>query len=115
MPPALLLLLQIAVILFLSRLAMPVAKRLGQPPVIAEMVAGLLLGPSLLGWIAPEVSSSCSPPARCRRSACSASSASSLFMFLVGLEIESRMSGGPWRWSPARSIALPFALGAPSR
>ncbi len=39
------LLLQIAVILALCRLLHGILKRMGQPPVIGEIIAGLLLGP----------------------------------------------------------------------
>ena len=51
-----LLLLQIAVILAVCRLATPLFAKLRQPPVIAEMMAGLLLGPSCVGWLAPHLS-----------------------------------------------------------
>src|SRR5690349_18802308 len=46
--------LQIAVILLFCRLVGAVARRFGQPQVVAEMVAGVLLGPSLFGLLAPE-------------------------------------------------------------
>src|SRR5581483_8015571 len=45
---------QLAVILAFCRLVGIVARRAGQPQVVAEMVAGVLLGPSLLGWLWPE-------------------------------------------------------------
>jgi Kef-type K+ transport system membrane component KefB len=48
-----LLLVQIAAILAICRLLHGIASRLGQPPVVGEIVAGLLLGPSFFGWIAP--------------------------------------------------------------
>ncbi|MGB5834975.1 MAG: cation:proton antiporter [Thiohalocapsa sp.] len=43
--------LQLALILFCARLAAEVAERLGAPSVIGELVAGIVLGPSLLGWL----------------------------------------------------------------
>src|SRR5437879_13066861 len=46
--------LQIAVILLFSRLVGAVALRFGQPQVVAEMLAGVLLGPSLFGLLWPE-------------------------------------------------------------
>ena len=45
--------LQIAVILLTYRLLWPLFRRLGQVQVVAIMVAGFLLGPSVLGWIWP--------------------------------------------------------------
>ena len=47
------LLLQVAVVLALSRVMRRAFARLGQPPVVGEMVAGLMLGPSLFGWLFP--------------------------------------------------------------
>ncbi len=49
-----LLLLQIIVILLASRLVGYLFRLLHQPQVMGEMIAGILLGPSLLGWVSPE-------------------------------------------------------------
>ena len=49
----LILLVQIALILGLSRLMGVLFARFHQPQVIGEMVAGIMLGPSLFGWLAP--------------------------------------------------------------
>lgn len=56
------LLLQLAVLLFAARALAEIAQRLGQPSVVGEILAGILLGPSLLSgffpalgaWIVPE-------------------------------------------------------------
>jgi Kef-type K+ transport system membrane component KefB len=45
--------LQWAVILATCRLAGWVFRHFGQPQVVSEMIAGVLLGPSLLGWLWP--------------------------------------------------------------
>ena len=45
--------LYLLVILLMARVFAEVASRLGAPPVIGEILAGVLLGPSLLGWIEP--------------------------------------------------------------
>lgn len=45
--------LQLMMILIAARLFSEMAGRLGAPPVIGELLAGVVLGPSLLGWIAP--------------------------------------------------------------
>jgi len=47
--------LQMAVILGACRLVGALARRVGQPQVVGEMVAGGLLGPSLLGLLFPEI------------------------------------------------------------
>lgn len=47
------LLMQIAALLLSARLLAEFARRIGVPPIIGEMTAGILLGPSLLGWVAP--------------------------------------------------------------
>src|ERR1700686_620208 len=57
------LVLQIAVILLASRIVGMLFKKIRQPQVIGEMVAGILLGPSLLGWAAPALSKAIFPAA----------------------------------------------------
>ncbi len=49
------LLTQIVLIIVLARVMAVACRRIGQPGVIGETAAGLLLGPSLLGWLAPGV------------------------------------------------------------
>lgn len=49
------LLLQIAVLLLTARLLAEIAQRWGQPSVLGEILAGIILGPSLLGWFAPAI------------------------------------------------------------
>jgi Kef-type K+ transport system membrane component KefB len=46
--------LQLAFILVICRVVGLAAKKIGQPQVIGEMVAGVLMGPSLFGWLLPE-------------------------------------------------------------
>lgn len=49
-------LLQLSVIILVARLANVALRRLGQPGAVGEILAGLLLGPSLLGYLFPSVS-----------------------------------------------------------
>ena len=48
-------LLQLAVLILVSRLVAVLFRRLGQPNVVGEIAAGLMLGPSLFGWLLPDV------------------------------------------------------------
>ncbi len=54
--------LAVVVILLTCRLVVLVAGRFGQPPVVGEMIAGVLLGPSLFGLVAPGISAHVFPP-----------------------------------------------------
>ena len=45
--------IQIAAILLAARICGEIALRLKAPPIIGELCAGIILGPSLIGWIAP--------------------------------------------------------------
>ena len=47
------LLLQIAIVLLSARLFAEVAVYFGIPPIIGEIFAGIIIGPSLLGWVDP--------------------------------------------------------------
>ena len=51
----LVLLLQIAVILAVCRMMGWLANRFQQPIVVGEMLAGIMLGPSLFAWLAPDL------------------------------------------------------------
>src|SRR5215211_923209 len=48
-------LVQLAVIIVAARLFGTLARRVGQPSVVGEIVAGLILGPSLFGWLSPDL------------------------------------------------------------
>jgi Kef-type K+ transport system membrane component KefB len=109
-----LLLLQIAVILAVCRLLHAIAGRLGQPSVIGEIIAGLLLGPSFLGWIAPAFYARLFPPESFPVLNELSQVGLVLFMFLVGLHLDlaevyalRRVAG----LAGLLSIAVPFALG----
>lgn len=113
--------MQIAVILGVCRLVGIVAKRLGQPQVVAEMIAGVVLGPSLLGLFFPEIQRAIFPwdSAQATRDTQSYLFPASqlglaLYMFVVGLEFRMDIIRQHLFSSVAVSLAgmlAPFLLG----
>src|SRR4249919_961658 len=79
--------LQMFVILALCRACGWAARRfLRQPQVIGEMIAGVILGPSLLGGIAPELQQLLFPPGSKLLLNAVAQIGIAIYMFLVGLD-----------------------------
>jgi len=114
MPSFKLLLLQVGTILIVTRLVGLLFKRLHQPSVVGEMVAGILLGPSLLGWLAPEWSARLFPPASLGYLNLLSQVGLLLFMFLVGLELDLghlRELGRAAVMTSQVSIVAPFVMG----
>lgn len=108
-------LLALAVMIALGRLLAVVFRRLEQPPVMAEVVAGVLLGPSLLGHVAPSVSAFLLPPAIAPYLGVVSQLGVILYMFLVGLELNAELLRGRAHATVAishASIVAPFLLGA---
>jgi Kef-type K+ transport system membrane component KefB len=87
MPNLFTLVLQITVILAVCRLTGSLFRKFHQPRVVGEMFAGILLGPSLLGWIAPQFSAYLFPPASLGFLNALSQVGVVIFMFLVGLGI----------------------------
>ena len=100
----LLLLGQIALILALARIVGSVMTRFGQPPVIGEILAGILLGPSVLGWIAPGAMTALFPADLRPPLALLSQLGLILFMFVVGLELD--LGALPQRFRSVLTIAL---------
>lgn len=113
--------LQIVVILLVCRLVGLLAARLGQPQVVAEMIAGVLLGPSLFGLFFPEVQAWIFPwdGSQQKRDTQSYLFPASqlglaLYMFIVGMEFRTDVIRHNYRASIAVSLAgmvAPFVLG----
>ena len=105
---------QVIVIVTVSRLLGVAMRRIGQPMVIAEVTAGIMLGPSLLGWVLPDVSAVLFAPDSLQILQMLAQVGLVLFMFLVGLELDPKLLRGRTRTSVAisqTSIVVPFLLG----
>ena len=80
-------LLALAAVVLVGRLLGAVLRAFGQPPVIGEVLGGILLGPSLLGRVAPEVSTYVLPASVAPALSVVAQLGVVLYMFLVGLEL----------------------------
>jgi len=107
-------LLALAVIIVTARLLGALFARLKQPPVIGEVLAGILLGPSLLGRVAPSVSGYLLPTSVAPFLSVLAQVGIILYMFLVGLELDTGLLRKRTHATVAVShagIVLPFVLG----
>lgn len=113
--------LQLAVILLFCRFVGFLARRLGQPQVVAEMIAGVLLGPSLFGLIFPEAQAWLFPWDRAQKLRDTqsylfpaAQLGLALYMFVVGMEFRVDIVAKRLRSAIAVSAAgmlAPFGLG----
>lgn len=79
-------LLQILAIVIASRAMGRLLRHCGQPPVIGELAAGIALGPSLFGRIAPDAFAMLFPPSSLGTLLALSQVGLIFFMFLVGLE-----------------------------
>lgn len=106
--------LQLAAVLVVCRIVSALATRIGQPPVVGEMIAGVLLGPSLFGYFFPHAQQTLFPPASKPILFAGAQIGLALYMFTVGLEfrldlVRSRLSSA--FAISAAGILVPFVLG----
>ena len=106
--------LQLAAVLVVCRLVCWVAVKFGQPPVVGEMIAGVILGPSLLGYLLPQVQQWLFPAASRPILFSGAQIGLALYMFTVGLDfrmdlIRSRLKSA--LAISASGILVPFILG----
>jgi Kef-type K+ transport system membrane component KefB/nucleotide-binding universal stress UspA family protein len=86
----LLVLVQLAILLFASRVLGELMRRLNQPPVIGELLAGVVLGPSLFGWFFPAAYTTIFPASQLQADLLSAISWLGVLFLLVvtGLETD---------------------------
>ena len=87
-------LLAVAVVITVAQLLGQLADRLGQPRVLGDIVGGILLGPSLLGALQPQLSAWLFSPAVRTQLNLLGQLGLVLFMFLVGLELNPRLLQG---------------------
>ncbi|ANW63645.1 potassium transporter [Mycobacterium sp. djl-10] len=108
--------LQLAVILAACRLAGLLAQRLGQPQVVGEMIAGVVLGPSLLGRFAPELQEFLFPTGTANVVLYTTAQVGLvLYMFIIGLNFDVahvRQRAGTAVAVSTAGTVVPLALGA---
>lgn len=109
------LLLALAVIMGCSQALGKLMARFQQPPVMGEVLGGILLGPSLLGWLWPQAATLLFAPDVTGALGTLARIGVILYMFFVGLELDwslLRHQGKSTLLISHASIVLPFSLGA---
>ena len=109
------LLMQLIVIILAARALGAVFLRIGQPAVVGEMLAGILLGPSLLGLVLPQAQAFLFPPASLGALSLLSQIGVLLFMFVVGIEVDLqhlRKKAQAAVLVSHASIIVPFFFGA---
>ncbi|HQQ94665.1 MAG TPA: cation:proton antiporter [Bacteroidia bacterium] len=86
--PISILLLQVIVILLLSRFFGSLFRLLGQQSVIGEIIAGIFLGPSILGWLWPELSHFLFPQSSFLSLQFLSQIGLAFFMFVIGMDLD---------------------------
>ena len=112
--PLVRLLVQLLLIVATARVCARLATQVGQPPVIGEIAAGIIIGPSVLGALAPAASAALFPSDSLQILQMLSQIGVLLFMFVIGVELDASHLRG--RTSTAIvvshfSIAVPFILG----
>ncbi|WP_137988583.1 cation:proton antiporter [Streptomyces vilmorinianum] len=105
----------VAVVLVVGAVMVRLGRRLHQPPVVAEIAAGLMLGPSLLGLLPGDLPALIFPPEARPGLSALAQLGLALFMFSAGWELDLRALRGRTRSVGSTAflaMAVPFAVGA---
>lgn len=115
-PSESLLILQIALLLAVGRGLGEIMQRIGQPSVMGELLAGIILGPSLFGWIWPEAQHAIFPKTPEQKAMIDgiAQVGILLLLLLTGMETDLKLVRKVGRAAIAISIAgilVPFACG----
>ncbi|CAO1615441.1 unnamed protein product [Sympodiomycopsis kandeliae] len=112
--PIRLFIIQAVIIIVLCRLLAWPFRKINQPAVIAEVIAGIILGPTALGKI-PHFSETIFPPQSLAYLNLVATLGLVLFLFIVGLEVDLRVMKKGAKLAASVSflgLAIPFGLGA---
>lgn len=112
--PIAILLLQVITIILVARIFGQLFRRIGQPSVIGEIVAGIVLGPSLMGYYFPEFSAFLFPVSSLPNLEVMSQIGLILFMFVVGMELDLKLLKNQAQEAVVishASIIVPFVLG----
>ncbi len=112
--PLAILILQIISIILVARIMSLLFRRLGQPSVIGEIIAGIVLGPSLLGLYFPEYSSVLFPVESLGNLHFLSQVGLILFMFVIGMELDIKVLRNKANDAVVishASIVIPYTLG----
>ena len=112
--PLAILLAQIVTIIIAARLFGWIFKKIGQPSVIGEIIAGIVLGPSLIGMYFPEFSGALFPKESLGNLQFLSQIGLILFMFVIGMELDLKVLRNKAHEAVVvshASIIIPFALG----
>lgn len=112
--PLAILLGQIVAIIIVARFFGYISRKVGQPAVVGEVIAGIVLGPSLLGLYFPEFSTTLFPTQSLGNLQLLSQIGLILFMFVIGMEIDLKVLRNKAHDAVVvshASIIVPFALG----
>lgn len=109
-------LLQVIVMIGAARVGNTVLRRLGQPGVVGEIIAGLLLGPSLFGHFFPDAARSLFGEHASAPIVIISQIGLILLMFQIGMDFEfahlkTQRNGRATAWIAVTSVGVPFGLG----
>ncbi|GAA4047501.1 cation:proton antiporter [Flavobacterium chungnamense] len=112
--PLAILLLQIITIIIVARFFGWIFRKIGQPSVIGEIIAGIFLGPSVVGMYMPEYSAMLFPVESLGNLQFLSQIGLILFMFVIGMELDLKVLKNKANEAVVishASIVFPFALG----
>jgi Kef-type K+ transport system membrane component KefB len=112
--PVALLLLQIITIVIVARIFGWIFRKIGQPTVIGEIIAGIALGPSLFGLYFPDFKEALFPVASLGNLQVLSQVGLILFMYVIGMELDLKVLKNKANEAVVishASIVFPFALG----